>query len=221
MASQMVRYVLAAALRFAQRLDDVRVQQHAGAVGAAAPRAAVGGRGRRAGPRRHRRRHRARAGGAGFRRARLRAFAQGDRRRALLRRRRGIPGVPRRARRARQRAARHAGDARHPEPRARSSQLADGAHLVNVGRGSALVEDDLARAPRRAASSRARRSTCSATEPLPPEHPFWRHPRITITPHVAGLTMPEDTVAQIAAQDRAPRARRLPVTGVVDRARGY
>ncbi len=42
------------------------------------------------------------------------------------------------------------------------------------------------------ASFRPPRSTSSSEEPLPPDHPFWRHPRILVTPHIAGTTNPAD-----------------------------
>ena len=58
------------------------------------------------------------------------------------------------------------------------------------------------------------------TEPLPPAHPFWRHPRVTVTPHIAGRTMLPETIAQIAGKVRALEAG-LPIEGLVDRSRGY
>jgi len=58
------------------------------------------------------------------------------------------------------------------------------------------------------------------TEPLPADHPFWRHPRITFTPHASARTLRDETVAQIAGKIRA-MDRGEPVAGVVDTARGY
>ena len=59
-----------------------------------------------------------------------------------------------------------------------------------------------------------------ADEPLPPDHPFWWHPRIDVTPHVAGFGQPE-----IAAESVVENLRRLhdgrPLLNVVDRERGY
>lgn len=103
--------------------------------------------------------------------------------------------------------------------RATLSRLEAGAYLVNVGRGSALVEDDLLPL---LDSGRLSGATLDVfrQEPLPPDHPFWRRPEITITPHVAGLTDPDATVAQIAAKI-ACLERGEPVSGVVDRTRGY
>ena len=37
-------------------------------------------------------------------------------------------------------------------------------------------------------------------EPLPPQHPFWQEPRITLTPHIAALTVIADSAQQIAQQ---------------------
>ena len=59
-----------------------------------------------------------------------------------------------------------------------------------------------------------------AEEPLPAGHPFWHHPRVAVTPHVSGLTVPEDSVAQIAAKI-ARLERGETVTGLFDRERGY
>jgi glyoxylate/hydroxypyruvate reductase A len=57
-------------------------------------------------------------------------------------------------------------------------------------------------------------------EPLPPTHPYWSHPRVAVTPHVSGLTVPEDAVAQIAAKIGCLE-RGEAVTGLLDRERGY
>jgi glyoxylate/hydroxypyruvate reductase A len=58
------------------------------------------------------------------------------------------------------------------------------------------------------------------TEPLPPAHPFWRHPKITLTPHTSARTLREDSIAQIAGKIAAMQ-RGEPVAGLVDVARGY
>ena len=57
-------------------------------------------------------------------------------------------------------------------------------------------------------------------EPLPPEHPFWKHPRITVTPHVASETRPETAAESIARNIRRGEDR-MPFLHVVDRAAGY
>jgi len=65
--------------------------------------------------------------------------------------------------------------------------LGDGTMLINAARGAHLVEADLLAALE---SGRIRRAVLDVfrTEPLPADHPFWRHPGITISPHVAAIT---------------------------------
>ena len=57
-------------------------------------------------------------------------------------------------------------------------------------------------------------------EPLPPAHPFWRYPRIDVTPHVASFSDPESAAAGVPEQLRRPRDGQ-PLLNLVDRARGY
>ncbi|AIV50058.1 D-isomer specific 2-hydroxyacid dehydrogenase, NAD binding domain protein [Burkholderia pseudomallei MSHR1153] len=99
------------------------------------------------------------------------------------------------------------------------SKLAHGAYLVNLARGAHLVEADLLDA---LASGRVAAATLDvfATEPLPPDHPFWREPRITITPHCSADTLRTEAVGQIAAKIGALE-RGEPIGGIVDRDRGY
>jgi glyoxylate/hydroxypyruvate reductase A len=98
-------------------------------------------------------------------------------------------------------------------------RLRDGAHVVNVGRGDILVDADLVALIDDGKLAGATLDVFR-DEPLPPDHPFWVRPAVTITPHVAGLTLPGPTVDQIAAKIRAmERGER--VSGVVDFARGY
>ena len=58
------------------------------------------------------------------------------------------------------------------------------------------------------------------TEPLPSEHLFWRHPRITVTPHTSARTLRSQSIAQIANKILALH-RGQPIRGVVDLQRGY
>ena len=64
--------------------------------------------------------------------------------------------------------------------------LKDGAVLVNPGRGSLVVTDDLLRETQ-AGRLRAILDVTDP-EPLPADHPLWASPGVTITPHVAGNT---------------------------------
>lgn len=99
------------------------------------------------------------------------------------------------------------------------ARLQPGGYVINVARGAHLVEEDLVPL---VDSGHLAGATLDVfrTEPLPPEHPFWRHPKITVTPHTAARTLREETIAQIAAKIRA-MARGEPIAGVVDRIRGY
>jgi len=58
------------------------------------------------------------------------------------------------------------------------------------------------------------------TEPLPENHPFWTHPKITVTPHTSARTLRDETIAQIAGKIRSLE-RGEPIAGVVDVNRGY
>ncbi|MDN7674224.1 glyoxylate/hydroxypyruvate reductase A [Burkholderia oklahomensis] len=99
------------------------------------------------------------------------------------------------------------------------SKLAHGAYLVNIARGAHLVEADLLDA---LSSGRIAAATLDvfAAEPLPEDHPFWREPRIAITPHCSADTLRAEAVEQIAAKIGALE-RGEPIGGIVDRARGY
>lgn len=57
-------------------------------------------------------------------------------------------------------------------------------------------------------------------EPLPAEHPFWTHPRITIVPHAAAWTLADIAIGPVAENIRRFRARQ-PMLNLVDRRRGY
>ena len=98
-------------------------------------------------------------------------------------------------------------------------RLAPGAHVVNVGRGTALVEADLL-ALLDAGHLGGATLDVFATEPLPADHPFWSRRDVVITPHVAAETELEPAIAQVA--DKLARwSRGEAVTGAVDRTRGY
>ena len=97
--------------------------------------------------------------------------------------------------------------------------LPRGAQLVNVGRGGHLVEADLIEALERGLLSAAVLDVAEH-EPLPKGHPFWNHPRILLTPHIASTTTPETAVEFVLETiGRHRRGEALP--GRVDRERGY
>ena len=97
--------------------------------------------------------------------------------------------------------------------------MSTGAYLINIARGAHLVEADLLAALEQGQLAAATLDVF-AREPLPQDHPFWRHPRVTITPHIAAITLPQQAMDQIAANIRALEAGHAPA-GVVDRQRGY
>jgi glyoxylate/hydroxypyruvate reductase len=97
--------------------------------------------------------------------------------------------------------------------------LQRGAGLVNVGRGPHLVADDLIAALEDGQISAALLDVAEP-EPLPPGHPFWRHPRIWLTPHIASQTQPETAAEAVIANLRRHEAGE-PLVGTVDLGRGY
>ncbi len=99
------------------------------------------------------------------------------------------------------------------------SRLRPGAYLINVARGAHLVEEDLI--PLLDAGQLAGATLdVFRQEPLPAGHPFWRHPKITITPHTAARTLRDESVAQIAAKI-ARLERGESIAGIVDPSKGY
>jgi glyoxylate/hydroxypyruvate reductase A len=101
----------------------------------------------------------------------------------------------------------------------RLSWLPMGAMIVNPGRGSLIDDQALLDA---LASGRVAQATLDVfrTEPLPPEHPFWAHPRVTVTPHVAAETRP-DSASRVVAENLRRLAAGEPLMHLVDRRAGY
>ncbi|MGH7105126.1 MAG: 2-hydroxyacid dehydrogenase [Acetobacteraceae bacterium] len=99
------------------------------------------------------------------------------------------------------------------------SALPEGAAVINAGRGQHLVDADLLTA---LDSGRLSRAILDVTdpEPLPPEHPFWTHTRVFLTPHVASMTQPE-TAAPVLLANIRRHQRGEPLRDVVDRSPGY
>ena len=97
--------------------------------------------------------------------------------------------------------------------------LPRGAALVNAARGAHLVEADLLVALASGQISAAVLDVFSE-EPLPAGHPFWDHPRIVMTPHVAAFTNPS-TAAPIILDNIRRFEEGLPLLNRIDPARGY
>lgn len=99
------------------------------------------------------------------------------------------------------------------------ARLPRGAHLINVGRGEHLVEADLL-AALDSGQLGAATLDAFATEPLPADHPFWRHPLVTVTPHIATRATPQGIAEQTLQNLAAVRAGR-PAALTVDLSVGY
>jgi glyoxylate/hydroxypyruvate reductase A len=99
------------------------------------------------------------------------------------------------------------------------SQLQTGGYVINVARGKHLVEDELIAL---IDSGHLAGATLDVfrTEPLPADHPFWQHPKITVTPHTSARTLREESIVQIVGKIQALQ-RGEPINGVVDPQRGY
>jgi glyoxylate/hydroxypyruvate reductase A len=94
-----------------------------------------------------------------------------------------------------------------------------GAAFINAGRGKLVVEDDLLAVLDRGHLRHAVLDVFR-TEPLPSDHPLWRHPRVTVTPHNATAGHPDSSAPQIVDNIRRVLAGEAP-RNVVDRGAGY
>ncbi len=76
------------------------------------------------------------------------------------------------------------------------SQLKPNACLINLGRGAHLIEKDLIT---HLDSGKLHYAYLDVfrEEPLPATHPFWTHPKIRVTPHIASVTHPKTAVPQL------------------------
>ncbi len=97
--------------------------------------------------------------------------------------------------------------------------LPKGAWVMNVGRGGHCKEADLIAALDCGHLAGAVLDVFQ-TEPLPANHPLWTHPKVTVTPHIAGITDPRNAAAFVV--DCVARAEGgAPFPNVVDLSRGY
>lgn len=101
----------------------------------------------------------------------------------------------------------------------RLDRLPMGAGLVNVGRGAHLVEEDVIRALDEGRLGGAILDVFEQ-EPPPPDHPFWGHPKVLMTPHVAS-TVQVDGAVSVIVENLQRERRGEALLNVVDRTRGY
>lgn len=99
------------------------------------------------------------------------------------------------------------------------AKLPSGACLVNLARGAHVVDADLVAALDSGQIGGALLDVFH-DEPLPADHPYWRHPRVIVTPHVAAVTLASEAAAQVIANLRRLERGETPL-GIVDRAAGY
>ncbi|MCC5971860.1 MAG: glyoxylate/hydroxypyruvate reductase A [Pararhodobacter sp.] len=94
-----------------------------------------------------------------------------------------------------------------------------GAVIINPGRGT-LIDDDALLAA--LDSGRVAQATLDVfrTEPLPPDHPYWSHPRVTVTPHIAADTRPASASRALVENIRRG-LEGAPFQNLVDRKAGY
>ena len=97
--------------------------------------------------------------------------------------------------------------------------LPRGAGVINCARGGHLVDEDLIEALDSGHLSGAVLDVFDP-EPLPEDHPFWRHPKITLTPHVASITLVHSAAISIARNIRRMRKGEAPLA-IVDPKAGY
>lgn len=98
-------------------------------------------------------------------------------------------------------------------------QLPDQSFIINVGRGKHLVEADLLKA----IDTGKIRGACLDVlreEPLPKEHPFWKHPAVILTPHIASVTNQEAAAQQIA-ENYKRMENGVQMSHQIDRQLGY
>lgn len=99
------------------------------------------------------------------------------------------------------------------------THLPRGASLINMGRGGHLVEADLLAALDSGHLSAAILDVMDP-EPPSPEHPFWHHPKVALTPHIAAMTHP-DSAFTVLLDNIRRHQQGEPLTGQIDRNSGY
>ncbi|SFL44071.1 2-hydroxyacid dehydrogenase [Shimia aestuarii] len=97
--------------------------------------------------------------------------------------------------------------------------LPTGSFIINPGRGP-LIDDDALLAALDAGQIAHATLDVFRVEPLPKDHPFWAHPRVTVTPHIASETRAR-TASQVIAENIRRGEAGEPFLYLVDRSAGY
>ena len=97
--------------------------------------------------------------------------------------------------------------------------LAPGAFVINPGRGPMIDDDALLAA---LDSGHVAHATLDVfrVEPLPEDHPYWAHPKVTVTPHIASATRP-GSASKVVAENVRRGVMGEPLLNLVDRTLGY
>lgn len=98
-------------------------------------------------------------------------------------------------------------------------QLPRGAVIINPGRGLLIDDEALLAALDNCRIGHATLDVFEV-EPLPADHPFWTHPKVTVTPHIASQTRP-DTASEMIAENIRRAEVGAPLLHLVDRKAGY
>ncbi len=94
-----------------------------------------------------------------------------------------------------------------------------GACIINPGRGP-LIDDDALLAALDSGQIAHATLDVFRTEPLPQDHPYWAHPKVTVTPHIASETRP-GTASEVIAENVRRGEAGEPLLHLVDRDAGY
>ncbi len=97
--------------------------------------------------------------------------------------------------------------------------LPKGSYIINVARGGHLEDEDLLTYLDNGHLSGASLDVFH-NEPLLPDHPFWKHPKINITPHIASVSDITSVIPQLL-ENYSSFKKDLPLKNLVLRQKGY
>jgi glyoxylate/hydroxypyruvate reductase A len=97
--------------------------------------------------------------------------------------------------------------------------LPKGAYFINMARGGHVVDEALLAALDSGHLSGAALDVFNV-EPLPADHPYWTHPKVHVTPHIAGATNPRTASPGVIENIKRMRSGQ-PLLHTVDPKTGY